>query len=638
MNYPPKSIKEQYPGENIPPTERRWFDAFVIGSIDPIIVFDETLNIRFINQNGALLFGKRTNELIGINIEECDAIGSIVAPVLQDILKLKTGMSCDHEIPEENHLRVFQGSYSPVLNADNRLLGIFSVLREVTDRRDMLRQLIASNKRLESHVKTLEVFDIVSESDLSGQILYVNDRFCEITQYSRDELVGKNYRMINSGTHSKAFFQEVWETISRGQPWFGELKNRAKDSSTFWSQTIITPILNDNGSIVRFLSIQQDITRERDERFRIAGASLRFRQILDSNPLMVAGLDLEQNVLFCNKALLEITGYKNMEVVEKKWFETFVPADEKQAIQTKFLKLFDKKYRIVKFDSQIIGKDGGSKNVTWHATVIKNQEEIAYGIHLLGEEKKEDTHETDILRQDLIGFVSHELKGGLISIESGLQLIQDKFDEPTFDQIQLKSIVTKILSKVTHIEDLSRNMMENLKLGSQPVKIHAQPISLRTVLSGVWNRILEETPSSHKLIFNLQLPKEDITVQWDPLKIEQMERNLLSNAIQYSKPLGGTITLLARQTKNNILIGISDDGIGVPPESLESIFNLFTRGMNTEQQQVKHFGIGLKLCKDIVSQHRGRLWIESKLNFGTTIFILLPIDPRAHSPLSSLAA
>jgi two-component system sensor histidine kinase VicK len=147
----------------------------------------------------------------------------------------------------------------------------------------------------------------------------------------------------------------------------------------------------------------------------------------------------------------------------------------------------------------------------------------------------------------------------------------------------------------------------------------------------------EETAASGRFTFDLQIPETDIIVQWDPLKIEQAERNLLSNAVQYSKPEGGKITLSARQANENIVVGVSDEGIGVPPESVESMFDLFTRGANTEQRQVKHFGIGLKLCKDIVSQHRGRIWVESKLNLGTTIFLLLPIDPKAHAPLSATA-
>jgi len=146
--------------------------------------------------------------------------------------------------------------------------------------------------------------------------------------------------------------------------------------------------------------------------------------------------------------------------------------------------------------------------------------------------------------------------------------------------------------------------------------------------------MVEEWTPSGKFTFDFQLPEKDITVQWDPIKIELMERNLLSNAIQYSKPQGGKITLFARQSNENILIGVSDEGIGVPPGSIDAMFDLFTRGTNTEQRQVKHFGIGLKLCKDIVSQHRGRIWVESKLNVGTTVFSLIPIDPKTHTPLS----
>lgn len=140
-----------------------------------------------------------------------------------------------------------------------------AISKEITDKKVVEKELRKAMKEMHDYKYALDEASIVAITDAKGRITKANEKFCEISKYSEQELIGSDHRILNSGYHPPQFFKELWATIGRGQVWRGEIQNKAKDGSLYWVETTIIPFLNEKKKPYQYISIRNDITEKKKQ-------------------------------------------------------------------------------------------------------------------------------------------------------------------------------------------------------------------------------------------------------------------------------------------------------------------------------------------------------------------------------------
>lgn len=226
----------------------------------------------YVNEQLAQRLGRPVHEILGSSFED------IVAPDRRADVSYHWALAMAGQASSyEGQTRAQDGRtgyasawMAPERDASGQVVGAIAVVTDITHERRLQQQLMDTLREVSDLKTALDAHAIVAITDVRGVITHVNDRFCQISRYSSAELIGQTHRIVNSGVHPNAFFQDLWRTISSGKVWSGEICNRAKDGSSYWVNTTIVPYVDEQGQPQRYVAIRADITERKLAELKIA--------------------------------------------------------------------------------------------------------------------------------------------------------------------------------------------------------------------------------------------------------------------------------------------------------------------------------------------------------------------------------
>jgi len=610
-----------------------------------------------------------------IKVKKIVAPINILAKATRDFTSSNKGELVN--ITQNNEIGDLANSFNNMILARNEYEK--NIKQSTNDVKNAMDELSHQQFALDQH-------SIVAVTDIKGTITYVNERFCQISGYNKEELINNNHRILNSGYHPISFFENMYKVIVKGKVWHGEVCNKSKAGSLYWVDTTIIPFINDRGRVYKYIAIRTDITKRKlveqqnkmlhlntNIKFNIAqnlaqhsSLKRRIEEALESSfeiPILQnhkkAGLYLfEDNTLgLCHfsghfskkiikeeqinkikKLTTEVIDNKNILLIKDSYSDFKKHGDLPEILNHNLLVI-----PIFNHLSDVLSEPIGGLFFYCDSNIEINEyldlmDEITnlFAAAVMRENARkllkqatESAEQNSQLKGEFLASMSHEIRTPMNGVLGmlGLLLNTELNDDQLHKAALAKSSAESLLVLINDILDFS--------------KVEAGKMNLEYIdfnLRGMFGEFTESMAlRAHEKNLELILDLTDIEysmVKGDPGRIRQILTNIVGNAIKFTS--SGEVRISASMTPVNtdlleLKCRIEDTGIGIPENNLKSLFDTFTQVDASTTRKYGGTGLGLAICKKLCELMNGEIYIESEEGKGSCFTFTVELQKSTQS-------
>jgi PAS domain S-box-containing protein len=514
------------------------------------------------------------------------------------------------------------------------------VIAQLQEKARRLASEVAARQRVERELRAQqeELSDFFENApvglhcvDADGKILRANRAELELLGHSADEYVGRNVAEFHADPEKA---QEILRRLAAGETLHGfEAKLRCKDG-TIKDVVVDSSVYRVDGRFVHTRCFTRDVTERKSiERMRAELAA-----IVESSDDGIISKDLDGVIRSWNHGAERVLGYAAAEAIGRPI--SIIAPPGREAEMRRFLDAIKQGRRVEHFETKRRRKDGRIIDVSLTVSPVKDESGRIVGaskvLRDITEQKAlearlavraEQLAEADRSKDEFLAMLAHELRNPLAPIRNSLEFLRRRgFSDP--EQEWARDVISRQVEHLTHLVD---DLLDVSRITSGKVKLQKSVLELDGVIRHAVEAV-RPLVDAHDHELAVSLPEEPILLEADETRLLQILTNLLENATKYTPP-GGRIAVTLERDGADAVVAIRDTGIGIRPEMLERIFELFVQGDRSLDRSNGGLGIGLTLVRELVEMHGGTVRARSEgLGTGSEFCVRLPVSRDGFAP------
>jgi len=390
-------------------------------------------------------------------------------------------------------------------------------------------------------------------------------------------------------------------------------------------------------------------TQNRLAQLKLDESERRLAEVLESGNIVSLLLNKDGIIKYCNNYLLQITGYTQNEVLEKNWFEIFIPKELKDEMHQNFFNSIHSGNIVKDYENLILSKSGEQFHISWYNTVFHSNSNVIIGVASIGvnitkrkvyekklEEKnneykqineklleaKEKAEESERLKSAFLQNMSHEIRTPLNAI-SGFSGMLNK---PGLSEEKRKSFVSIVQNSSQQLISIITDILTISSLETKQEKANINKVCINNIIVDLLSIFKQQAQNQNiSLYAKQQLNEKQSEIYTDRTKITQILTNLLTNALKFTHE--GFIEFGYNLNDSELEFYVKDSGIGIKPEFHEKIFERFRQADKSINKLYGGTGLGLAISKAFVELLGGKIWVQSELEKGSTFYFTIPYKP-----------